>query len=121
MSLIIKQYTVDAFSAAVFGGNPAAVCMLQEWLPEAVMLSARGEAHDCVSRSFAPKLGIDEDPVCGSGHCHIFPYWAARLGKNSLSGEAASRRGGILHGEVNGGRTILKGQAVLFAQSEIHI
>lgn len=261
MSLIIKQYTVDAFSAAVFGGNPAAVCILQEWLPEAVMLniarennlsetafvkprgedydlrwftpecevglcghatlaaafalcvhgearerfvfhtqksgilsvkrcggwfemdfptydleevavnaemeaaigfrplaafmgrdllcvlenetqvrqaapdlekvaalpgallhlSARGEAHDCVSRSFAPKLGIDEDPVCGSGHCHIFPYWAAQLGKSSLSGEAASRRGGILHGEVNGSRTILKGQAVLFAQSEIHI
>ena len=84
-------------------------------------VSAPGKDYDCVSRSFAPKLGVAEDPVCGSGHCHIFPYWAAQLGKESLTGYQASARGGVLHGQVNGDRVILSGPAVLFAQAEIFI
>ena len=84
-------------------------------------VSAPGKDYDCVSRSFAPKLGVAEDPVCGSGHCHIFPSWAERLGKNALVGYQASKRGGVLHGQVNDGRVILSGPAVLFAQAEIYI
>lgn len=86
-------------------------------------LTARSSKHgfDCVSRSFAPKLGISEDPVCGSGHCHIFPYWAKKLGKTRLTGFQASRRTGVLHGELADGRIVLGGQAVLFAQSEIFL
>lgn len=76
---------------------------------------------DCVSRSFAPKLGISEDPVCGSAHCHIFPYWADKLGKNELLGLQASERSGVLYGKIQGERMLLGGQAVLFAKSEIYI
>lgn len=76
---------------------------------------------DCVSRSFAPKLGISEDPVCGSAHCHIFPYWAKKLGKNELTGMQASERTGVLYGKIQGERMLLGGQAVLFAKSEIYI
>lgn len=76
---------------------------------------------DCISRSFAPKVGISEDPVCGSAHCHIFPYWANKLAKNSLIGFQASSRTGILYGEIKGDRILLGGQAVLFAKSEIYI
>ena len=49
-------------------------------------VTAKGEKFDCVSRSFAPKLKIAEDPVCGSGHCHIVPYWAEKLNKNTITG-----------------------------------
>ena len=65
--------------------------------------TARGRAVDCVSRSFAPKCGVPEDPVCGSGHCHIFPYWARVLGKDTLVAWQASPRGGTLYGTLEGG------------------
>ena len=59
-----------------------------------VHVTARGSREDCVSRSFAPKLSVSEDPVCGSGHCHIIPYWASVLGKDELVAYQASKRGG---------------------------
>lgn len=83
--------------------------------------TAQSTQFDCISRSFAPKLGISEDPVCGSGHCHILPYWAKVLGKNRLIAYQASARSGVLHGEIKGERMILGGQAVLFAKSEIYV
>ena len=88
---------------------------------ELLHVTAPGKDYDCVSRSFAPKYGVAEDPVCGTGHCHIFPYWAEQLSKNELIGYQASARGGVLHGQINSGRVILSGQAVLFAQSEIFV
>ncbi|WP_274584147.1 PhzF family phenazine biosynthesis protein [Neisseria leonii] len=84
-------------------------------------ITAKGRQFDCVSRSFAPKCGVREDPVCGSGHCHIFPYWADKLGKSDLTGYQASARGGVLHGTVADGKVLLGGQAVLFAKSEIYL
>jgi len=86
-----------------------------------VHATARGSAYDCVSRSFAPKLRIPEDPVCGSGHCHILPYWFDKLGRDSLAAWQASRRGGALYGEKQGSRIRLSGKAVLFAESALHI
>lgn len=77
-----------------------------------------GEA-DCVSRTFAPKLRVDEDPVCGSGHCHIVPYWANRLGKDKLTAYQASPRGGTLYCRLAGDRVVLAGRAALFSQGEI--
>lgn len=60
-------------------------------------VTALGNKYDCVSRSFAPKLAVPEDPVCGSGHCHIIPYWAKRLKKNKLVAfQASARSGGAL-------------------------
>lgn len=83
--------------------------------------TARGAEADCVSRSFAPKLAVPEDPVCGSGHCHIAPYWAERLGRRELRACQASGRGGTLFCRVEGKRVALSGEATLFAESELHI
>lgn len=55
-------------------------------------VSAKGKKYDCVSRSFAPKLNVIEDPVCGSGHCHIVPYWIKRLKKDKIIAYQASNR-----------------------------
>ena len=61
-----------------------------------------GTEYDCVSRTFTPKMGLPEDPVCGSGHCHIIPYWAERLGKRMLTARQASPRGGTLYCRLEG-------------------
>lgn len=83
-------------------------------------ITARGSgAFDCVSRSFAPKLGVREDPVCGSGHCHIVPLWAQKLGKTELVAYQASARGGVLYARNRGERVSLSGSAVLFSRNEI--
>ena len=82
--------------------------------------TARGRAADCVSRSFCPKLAIAEDPVCGSAHCQIAPYWAGVLGKTEITAYQASKRGGTLHCELTGnGRITIGGEAVLVAKSEV--
>lgn len=84
-------------------------------------ITAAGSEYDCVSRSFAPKLAVAEDPVCGSGHCHIAPIWAERLGKSTLRARQASKRGGTLICTVVDGRCSLAGGAVLYSVSELHI
>ena len=84
-------------------------------------VTARGAEVDCVSRSFAPKCGVAEDPVCGSGHCHIIPYWARVLHKENLIAYQASRRGGTLYCRANGDRVSLAGKACLYATSELNI
>lgn len=79
-----------------------------------------GLAADCVSRSFAPKVGIAEDPVCGSAHCQIADYWAGVLGKTGIHAYQASKRGGHLYCELLGnGRISISGEAVLVAISEV--
>lgn len=84
-------------------------------------ITAQGSDFDCVTRSFAPKCGVAEDPVCGRGHCHVIPLWANRLGKSTLTAYQASARGGTLYCQYAGNRTILSGKAVLFSEAEIHI
>ena len=74
-----------------------------------------------MSRSFAPKLNVPEDPVCGSGHCHIAPYWAGRLGRASLVACQASRRGGTLYCTVRGSRVTLAGKAALFSEAQLYL
>jgi PhzF family phenazine biosynthesis protein len=77
------------------------------------------EGVDFVSRFFAPTCGILEDPVTGSAHCALGPYWAEKLGKNTLRGYQASKRGGYIIVEVNDNRVLLRGQAVTFMKGEI--
>lgn len=84
-------------------------------------VTAPGTDYACVSRSFGPKLAVAEDPVCGSGHCHIAPLWADKLGQTELVARQASRRGGILHCRIQGERTYLAGQAALFSVGEIFL
>lgn len=76
--------------------------------------------YNCISRSFAPKLLVDEDPVCGSGHCHISVYWSKILGKSDILAYQASPRTGILHTRVEGDRVFLAGDAVLYSRGQIH-
>lgn len=88
--------------------------------PHCAVVTAPGEAGvDLVSRVFAPAVGIDEDPVTGSAHCVLGPYWAGRLGRQELTAHQASRRGGDLHVAVRGERVLLTGQAVTVARIEL--
>ena len=85
-----------------------------------MQVTAPGDgAFDCVSLSFAPKMGVPEDPVCGSGHCHIIPYWAAKTGRTEFVARQASPRGGTLYCKLEGDRVKLAGRAALYAQSEL--
>lgn len=84
-------------------------------------VTARGKDSDCVSRSFAPKLNVPEDPVCGSGHCHIVPYWAKRLETKDLIAYQASKRGGTLYCRAVDNKVFLAGKAALFSVCELHI
>ena len=86
-----------------------------------VIVTAPGAQHDFVSRFFAPKLGIPEDPVTGSAHCALAPYWATKLGKLNLQAKQVSRRGGEIGCQVQGDRVILSGQAVTYMVGEISI
>jgi len=82
-------------------------------------LTARGNEYDCVTRSFAPKLGVSEDPVCGSGHCHVVPLWSRKLKKNELVARQASGRGGTLFCRNCGERVKLAGKAALYSIADI--
>ena len=84
-------------------------------------ITAKGEGFDCVTRSFAPKCNVAEDPVCGRGHCHVIPYWAKTLGRSEFTAYQASKRGGVLYAKLEGERVILAGKAALFSEAEIHI
>ena len=77
-----------------------------------VIVSAPGTDVDFVSRFFAPKLGVPEDPVTGSAHCALTPYWAARFGKNTLMARQISKRGGDLLCELKDERVLISGAAV---------
>jgi PhzF family phenazine biosynthesis protein len=85
----------------------------------AVVITAPGDDVDFVSRFFAPKLGVPEDPVTGSAHCELAPYWAERLGKSILTARQVSRRGGSLICEKKRDRVVLSGRAVTFMEAEI--
>jgi len=82
--------------------------------------TAAGKDTDCVSRSFAPKVAVPEDPVCGSAHCQIADYWSKELGKTKIHAYQASKRGGHLYCEMRGNvRISISGEATLVAISEI--
>jgi predicted PhzF superfamily epimerase YddE/YHI9 len=85
----------------------------------AVIVSAPGDAVDFVSRFFAPGAGIPEDPVTGSSHCTLVPYWAARLQKNDLTAKQLSARGGDLLCELRGDRVVIAGHVVEYLRGEI--
>lgn len=92
--------------------------------PHGVIVTAAGDPAgdtDIVSRVFAPNLGIDEDPVTGSAHCQLGPWWTARLGRETLLAEQASPRGGRLTVRVAGDRVVLAGSAVTVIDAHLLI
>lgn len=112
----MKQYVVDAFTDQVFDGNPAAVCLLDRWPADELLMKITRE-NNLSETAFA----VPEDPVCGSGHCHIIPYWAEVLGQTELTAYQASPRGGVLYCRVDGDRIRMAGRAALYAVSELFV
>ena len=105
---------------------------VRDYIPDYAAISAlEGElglfitepsrTYDFVSRTFFPKLKINEDPVCGSAHCNLIPYWAKRLGKTKMTAYQASPRGGVLYCEDRGDRVSIGGHAVLYSEAEIRV
>jgi predicted PhzF superfamily epimerase YddE/YHI9 len=86
-----------------------------------LLVTAKGDDVDYVSRMFAPGVGIDEDPVTGSAHCILSPYWSERLHSKELTGEQVSKRGGIVRTRQDGDRVHLSGQAVTVVSGELHV
>ncbi|MBQ8824428.1 MAG: PhzF family phenazine biosynthesis protein [Ruminococcus sp.] len=84
-----------------------------------VAVTAKGEEYDCISRVLAPKMNVAEDPVTGSTHCMIVPYWANKLNKNKIIAYQASSRAGMLYSEMYGDMVKIAGKVVLYAISEI--
>lgn len=84
-------------------------------------MTAQGSQHDFVSRYFAPAIGINEDPVTGSTHCALIPYWAERLDKTSLTAYQRSTRGGALFCRLEGERVKIGGQATLVASGKLFL
>jgi PhzF family phenazine biosynthesis protein len=86
-----------------------------------IIVTAPGEKSDFVSRFFAPNAGIPEDPVTGSAHCTLIPYWSGRLKKNHLHAFQVSKRGGELFCENAGDRVRISGNAALYAKGELYL
>ncbi len=86
-----------------------------------IILTGPGNEADFVSRFFAPRMGVPEDPVTGSSHCTLTPYWAGRLGKTRLSARQVSARGGELECEDLGARVSIAGHAVLYLEGSIYV
>lgn len=86
-----------------------------------VMVTSRSSDYDFVSRFFAPGSGIDEDPVTGSAHCCLTPYWSARLGKKEMTAFQASKRGGVVRVRLAGDRVKLGGRAVTVLRGALEL
>lgn len=112
---------------AVYDNEDAVVALdpdmaaLEELYPSGVIASAPGREVDFVSRFFAPGHGIPEDPVTGSAHCTLVPYWSNRLGRQSLEARQISSRGGELRCKDLGPRVAIGGRAVLFMEGKVFL
>ena len=94
---------------------------LEELHPYGVIVTAPGDHSDCATRYFAPSYGIPEDPVTGSIHSALTPYWANRLKKNKIHARQISARGGELFCEDKGNRVLISGRAAKYLEGTIHI
>jgi predicted PhzF superfamily epimerase YddE/YHI9 len=106
--------------AAVRSVHPDSA-VLEQLHPFVAVVTAPGEDADFVSRFFAPSYGIPEDPVTGSAHCALAPYWAERLGKSRLRARQLSERSGELCCELEGDRVILEGKVQFTMQATLEI
>ncbi|MGE5627559.1 MAG: PhzF family phenazine biosynthesis protein [Solirubrobacterales bacterium] len=86
-----------------------------------LIVTAKGSTSDFVSRCFYPKMGVNEDPVTGSAHSNLIPYWSEKLNKNKMKAIQLSERKGVLHCELSGDRVHISGTGVLYMTGEINI
>lgn len=115
------DYLVEVASEAEVRAAAPDIALLRRVETRGVILTARAamDGADVVSRFFAPAAGVDEDPVTGSAHCVLTPYWAAKLGRDSLTAYQASRRGGFVRLRSLGDRVTLAGRAVTVLRGEL--
>jgi PhzF family phenazine biosynthesis protein len=115
------DYLIEVASEDILRGMHPDYARLLTLSARGVMVTSRASTadYDFVSRFFAPAVGINEDPVTGSAHCSLAPYWSAKLGKETLMAYQASTRGGIIRTRVDGDRVRLAGQAVTVLRSEL--
>lgn len=95
--------------------------VLRHLADHAVIVTAKGDTVDFVSRFFAPNVGVPEDPVTGSAHTTLIPFWAEKLGKKKMTAKQLSKRGGTLYCEDCGERVKIAGNAILYMKGEISL
>lgn len=117
----VYDYLVEAESEAVVRNLRPDFTHLSALPVRGIIVTCRSETpgYDFVSRFFAPAVGVNEDPVTGSAHCCLGPYWQQKLGKDDLVAYQASARGGVVRVSVRGERVLLGGQAVTVLQGEL--
>jgi PhzF family phenazine biosynthesis protein len=115
------DYLIEVASEDILRGMHPDYARLLTLSARGVMVTSRASTagYDFVSRFFAPAVGINEDPVTGSAHCSLAPYWSAKLDKETLMAYQASARGGIIRTRVDGDRVRLAGQAVTVLRGEL--
>jgi predicted PhzF superfamily epimerase YddE/YHI9 len=115
------DYLVEVSSEEIVRSMLPDLALLSTIAARGVMVTSRASSngYDFVSRFFAPQVGVPEDPVTGSAHCCLAPYWASRLGKEEMQAFQASARGGVVRVRVAGDRVYLSGQAVTVMQGEL--
>lgn len=115
------DYLVEVESEDVVRKIKPDIGLLQNMAARGVIVTslADSDKYDFVSRFFAPNAGVNEDPVTGSAHCCLSPFWSERLGKDELVGYQASARGGVVKVRYTGDRVILGGQAVTVLRGEL--
>jgi len=116
------DYIVELSNEAAVRSLQPDITRLKQVQARGVIVTSRAESpgFDFVSRFFAPAVGVPEDPVTGSAHCCLVPYWSQRLGKQALTAFQASPRGGVLRCRLAGERVILAGRAVTVLKGELY-
>jgi len=115
------DHLVEVESQPVLQGLRPDFAMLRKVEGRGVIVTSRSASpeYDFVSRYFAPSYGVDEDPVTGSAHCVLAPFWAGKLGRQELTGYQASARGGVVRVRLEGDRVRLGGKAVVVLRGEL--
>lgn len=115
------DYLVEVESEAILRSVTPNFSLLGQVQARGVIVTSRADTggYDFVSRFFAPQVGVNEDPVTGSAHCCLAPYWSRKLGRTELTGYQASPRGGVVRTHMNGDRVYLGGQAVTVLRGEL--
>ncbi len=115
------DYLVEVDSEEVLRNMRPNFSLLKTVDTRGIIITSRAstEGYDFVSRFFSPRVGVDEDPVTGSAHCCLAPYWSQKLGKETMVGYQASARGGVVRVRLDGERVRISGQAVTVLRGEL--
>jgi len=127
LGVTVKQCAFNQYHVAVLDSEQAVktlspdLALLNQVECQGVIVTAPSTDYDFVCRFFAPKMGIDEDPVTGSAFTKLVPFWSEKLGKTDFVARQVSARGGDVFCELQGDRVKISGAAVLFSQGQIHV